>query len=572
MAKHITSGAEARQKLKKGVDTLANTVKVTLGPSGRNVVLDRAHGAPHTTKDGVTVAEDIELSDPVENVGARMIKEASQQTSYNAGDRTTTATVLAQAMVGEGMKHTVEDDVNTTLIRKGMENAGVIVAKYLKDNSQPVKLIAKDEQPVEEQSAGVDTNPSDSDAVMKLNQIATISANGDKQIGDFIAEAFRKVGMDGVIGVTESMGVDTEMEIVDGMQIDRGYLNQYFVTNGDRMRVEYNNAYVMVTDKKISSPKDVIPFLEYTHGQKGGAPLIIIAEDVDGEAIYTLIANKLQNSVKVVAIKAPGFGERRKTMLQDIAVYTGATFISEDEGIFINKIPTAEAAGTMLGIAGILTVDKDKTTIINGGGDKDAIKSRATQIKAQIEASTVNYDKDKLRERLAKLTCGAALIKVGAATDIEMKERKDRVDDALHATRAAIEEGIIPGGGTMYVKAINELNKAIATEDDADVKTGLKIVKKALMSPTYYIAKNAGYSGDVVVDKVLNSEDITFGFDAKSGKYGNMLDAGVVDPTKVSRLALQNAISVAVMIITTESVVTNEPEPKPKNSGNGQDQ
>lgn len=549
MAKTIIFDEEARRSLKKGVDILANAVKTTLGPSGRTVVIDRKFGTPHATKDGVTVAKDIILKDPIENMGAQMIKEVSQQTGHNAGDGTTTATVLAQAMIGEGMKYVVNEETNVTLIRSGMEKAGEVVTNFIKEKAIPVRKTLSEEE--------VATGASGND-IEKIEQIAIISANSDAAIGKIIADAFSKVGMEGVITVTESMGLETEIEVVEGMQFDRGYINPYFVTNGEKMIAVHNDASLLVTDYKISVLHDILPLLEAF--SKSGRPLVILAEDVDGQALNALIVNKMQQSIKVLAVKAPGYGDRRKEMLKDIAILTGATFISQEVGITLKDI-----TGNMLGTAQLISSDSEKTIISGGGGKKEDIDARIGQIKAMIDSSSQEYDKDKLKERLAKLTGGVAVVKVGAASELEMKEKKDRVDDALHATRAAMEEGIVPGGGTIFIKAIQALDEAMKTVE-GDELIGFKIVKKALASPAFWIAKNAGYSGDVVIDRLSQNMDINYGYDAKASKYGDMTSFGIIDPAKVSRLALMNAISVSTLILTTACVVVDEPE-LPVNNG-----
>jgi chaperonin GroEL len=529
MAKQITFDVDAREKLKKGVDALANAVKVTLGPKGRNVIIDKKFGAPAITKDGVTVAKEIELSDAIENMGAQMLKEVASKTADLAGDGTTTATVLAQAIVTAGLKH-VAAGANPMDLKRGIDKAVEAVVESLKKMSKTV-----------------------GDDFQKIEQVATISANNDNFIGKLIAQAMEKVGKDGVITVEEAKGTETEVKTVEGMQFDRGYLSPYFVTNPEKMEAELENAYILIYDKKISSMKELLPILEKT--VQTGRPLLIISEEVDGEALATLVVNKLRGSLKVAAVKAPGFGDRRKAMLEDIAILTGGTLISEERGY---KLENADLS--YLGQAEKITIDKDNTTIINGVGTKDDITARVNQIKAQIEATTSDYDKEKLQERLAKLAGGVAVLYIGAATEVEMKEKKDRVDDALAATRAAVEEGIVPGGGVAYVRAIASLdNLATINEDEA---FGVNIVKISLEAPLRQIVANAGLEGSIIIHKIKEGKD-DFGFNARTEVFENMFAAGVIDPTKVGRIALENAASIAGMLLTTECVLSEEKEDKP---------
>lgn len=528
MAKQLLFNIEARNKMKKGADALADAVKTTLGPKGRNVVIDKKFGAPHITKDGVSVAKEIELEDPIENMGAQMVKEVASKTADVAGDGTTTATVLAQAFIAEGLKN-VAAGANPMDLKRGIDLAVTKVVENLKSQSQKV---------------GNDNK--------KIEQVATISANNDSEIGKLIAEAMAKVGNEGVITVEESKNTDTSVDVVEGMQFDRGYLSPYFVTNTEKMQVEMDNPYILIFDKKISTMKDILHILEKVVQQN--RPLLIIAEDVDGEALATLIVNKLRGSLKIAAVKAPGFGDRRKEMLQDIAVLTGGIVISEEQGY---KLENADLS--YLGTAESVTIDKDNTTIVGGKGSKEAIDARVAQIKAQLEVTTSDYDKEKLQERLAKLSGGVAVLYVGAATEVEMKEKKDRVDDALHATRAAVEEGIVPGGGTAYIRAIESIKDL--KSDVADENTGINIVRRALEAPLRVIAENAGLEGSVVVQKVKEGQ-ADFGFNARKEQYENLLAAGVIDPTKVSRVALENAASIATMFLTTEAVIAEKPEPK----------
>jgi chaperonin GroEL len=517
MAKEIKFDIEARDGLKKGVDALANAVKVTLGPKGRNVVIEKSFGGPSITKDGVSVAKEIELEDPIENMGAQMVKEVASKTNDLAGDGTTTATVLAQAIVTEGLKN-VAAGANPLDLKKGIDKAVATIVEDLQKQSVVVG------------------NASD-----KIKQVASISANNDETIGDLISEAFEKVGKEGVITVEEAKGRDTYVDIVEGMQFDRGYLSPYFVTNTEKMLADLENPYILLFEKKISSLKELLPVLEPV--SQSGKPLLIIAEDVDGEALATLVMNKLRGALKIAAVKAPGFGDRRKAMLEDIAILTGGTVISEERGLSL-ETTTLE----MLGTAERVTIDKDNTTVVNGAGDAKHIETRVSQIKAQIESTTSDYDKEKLQERLAKLAGGVAVLYVGAASEIEMKEKKDRVDDALHATRAAVEEGIVAGGGVALARA----KAALATihAENADEQTGINILNRATEEPLKQIVQNAGGEGAVVVSKVLEGK-ADFGFNAKSGEYVQMLSAGIIDPTKVTRVALENAASVSGMILTT---------------------
>jgi len=529
MAKQITFDVEAREKLKKGVDALANAVKVTLGPKGRNVIIDKKFGAPNITKDGVSVAKEIELSDSIENMGAQMLKEVASKTADLAGDGTTTATVLAQAIVTAGLKH-VAAGANPMDLKRGIDKAVINVIESLKKMSKTV-----------------------GDDFEKIEQVATISANNDNFIGKLIAEAMKKVGKDGVITVEEAKGTETEVKTVEGMQFDRGYLSPYFVTNPEKMEAELENAFILIYDKKISSMKELLPVLEKT--VQTGRPLLIISEEVDGEALATLVVNKLRGSLKVAAVKAPGFGDRRKAMLEDIAILTGGTLISEERGY---KLENADLS--YLGQAEKITIDKDNTTIINGVGSKDDITARVNQIKAQIEQTTSDYDKEKLQERLAKLAGGVAVLYIGAATEVEMKEKKDRVDDALAATRAAVEEGIVPGGGVAYIRTIAAL-EALKGENE-DEGFGINIVKTALEAPLRQIVANAGLEGSIIIHKIKEGKD-DYGFNARTEVYENMYAAGVIDPTKVGRIALENAASIAGMLLTTECVLSEEKDEKP---------
>ena len=517
MAKEITFDIEARDGLKRGVDALANAVKVTLGPKGRNVVIEKSFGGPSITKDGVSVAKEIELEDPIENMGAQMVKEVASKTNDLAGDGTTTATVLAQAIVKEGLKN-VAAGANPLDLKKGIDKAVSTLVQDLQKQSEVVG------------------NKSD-----KIKQVASISANNDESVGDLIAEAFQKVGKEGVITVEEAKGRDTYVDIVEGMQFDRGYLSPYFVTNTEKMLADLENPYILLFEKKISSLKELLPVLEPV--SQSGKPLLIIAEDVDGEALATLVMNKLRGALKIAAVKAPGFGDRRKAMLEDIAILTGGTVVSEERGLTLEKT-TLE----MLGTAERVTIDKDNTTVVNGAGNSQGINTRVAQIKSQIENTTSDYDKEKLQERLAKLAGGVAVLYVGAASEIEMKEKKDRVEDALHATRAAVEEGIVAGGGVALARAKKTLEKT--SVENADEQTGVNILDRAIEEPLRQIVENAGGEGSVVVSKVLEGKG-DFGFNAKTGSYVQMLKAGIIDPTKVTRIALENAASVAGMILTT---------------------
>jgi chaperonin GroEL len=526
MAKQLFFDIEARNKMKKGVDILANAVKVTLGPKGRNVVLEKKFGAPAITKDGVTVAKEIELEDPIENMGAQMVKEVASKTADIAGDGTTTATVLAQSIIGEGLKN-VAAGANPMDLKRGIDKAVAKVVENLKAQSQTI---------------GNDSR--------KIEQVASISANNDNNIGKLIAQAFTKVGKEGVITVEEAKGTDTTVDVVEGMQFDRGYISPYFVTNSEKMEVELQNPYILIYDKKISAMKDILHILEKV--AQSGRPLLIIAEDLEGEALATLVVNKLRGTIKVAAVKAPGFGDRRKEMLQDIAILTKGIVISEEQGY---KLEGADL--TYLGTAASVTIDKDNTTVVGGKGKKEDITARVNQIKAQIESTTSDYDKEKLQERLAKLSGGVAVLYIGAATEMEMKEKKDRVDDALHATRAAVEEGIVPGGGVAYIRAIESLEKLKGTNEDET--TGIQIVKRALEEPIRQIVVNSGIEGSIVVQKVKEGK-ADFGFNARTEVYENLLKAGVIDPTKVTRIALENAASIAGMLLTTECVIADKPK------------
>jgi chaperonin GroEL len=525
-AKEVKFSVDARDRMLRGVDILANAVKVTLGPKGRNVVLDKSFGAPRITKDGVTVAKEIELEDKFENMGAQMVREVASKTSDIAGDGTTTATVLAAAIVKEGSK-AVAAGMNPMDLKRGIDLAVETVVEELKKNSKKV------------------TSNSE------IAQVGTISANGDKEIGDYLAKAMEKVGNEGVITVEEAKSLETELDVVEGMQFDRGYISPYFITNADKMRVEMEDPYILINEKKLSALNELLPLLEAV--VQTGKPLLIVAEDVEGEALATLVVNKLRGGLKVAAVKAPGFGDRRKAMLQDIAVLTGGQAISEDLGIKLENVTLA-----MLGKAKKVMIDKENTTIVNGSGKKKDIEDRITQIKAQIEETTSDYDREKLQERLAKLAGGVAVIRVGGATEVEVKERKDRVDDAMHATRAAVEEGVLPGGGVALLRASEALKKVrVANEDQ---KHGVEIVRKALQAPARQIATNAGEDGSVIVGKILENSSYAFGFDAQGGDYVDMVKKGIIDPTKVVRQALQGASSVAGLLITTEAMVAELPK------------
>ncbi len=538
MAKEITFDTEARDSLKKGVDALANAVKVTLGPKGRNVIIDKKFGAPGITKDGVSVAKEIELENQIENMGAQMLKEVASKTNDLAGDGTTTATVLGQAIISAGLKN-VAAGANPMDLKRGIDKA---VTAIVADLGKQAKEVGNSYE--------------------KIEQVASISANNDNTIGALIAEAMKKVKTEGVITVEEAKGTDTTVEVVEGMQFDRGYLSPYFITDADKMETELENPYILIYDKKISAMKDLLPILEQT--AQGGRPLLIIAEDVDGEALSTLVVNKLRGALKVAAVKAPGFGDRRKAMLEDIAILTSGTVVSEERG-FTLEGTTLE----MLGSAEKIVIDKDNSTIINGAGNKSDISARVNQIKAQIESTTSDYDKEKLQERLAKLAGGVAVLYVGAASEVEMKEKKDRVDDALAATRAAVEEGIVPGGGVAVVRAASSLAKVKA--DNADEKTGVNIIERAVEEPLRQIVENAGIEGSVIVAKVKDGK-ADFGFNAKTEKYENLYKSGVIDPAKVVRIALEHAASVAGMLLTTECVIADIPEdehPMPPMGGGG---
>src|SRR5690349_16414024 len=525
-AKDVKFSVDARDRMLRGVDILANAVRVTLGPKGRNVVLDKSFGAPRITKDGVTVAKEIELEDKFENMGAQMVREVASKTSDVAGDGTTTATVLAQAIVKEGAK-AVAAGMNPMDLKRGVDLAVEAVVEHLKANS---KKVTSNEE---------------------IAQVGTISANGDAEIGKFLSDAMKKVGNEGVITVEEAKSLETELDVVEGMQFDRGYISPYFVTNADKMRVELDDPYILINEKKLSGLQELLPLLEAV--VQTGKPLLIVAEDVEGEALATLVVNKLRGGLKVAAVKAPGFGDRRKAMLQDIAILTGGQAISEDLGIKLENVNLS-----MLGRAKKVMIEKENTTIVNGAGKKADIEARIAQIKAQIDETTSDYDREKLQERLAKLAGGVAVIRVGGATEVEVKERKDRVEDAMHATRAAVEEGILPGGGVALLRAAEAL-KRIRTQND-DQKTGVEIVRKALSWPARQIAINAGDDGAIVIGKILEKEIYAYGYDAQSGEYVNMISKGIIDPTKVVRAALQGAASVASLLITTEAMVAEVPK------------
>ena len=524
MAKDIKFDIDAREGLKRGVDALANAVKVTLGPRGRNVIISKSFGSPQVTKDGVTVAKEIELEDALENMGAQMVKEVASKTNDLAGDGTTTATVLAQAIVKEGLKN-VASGANPMDLKRGIDKAVVKIVEHLAKQAKEVGSSSE-----------------------KIKQVASISANNDETIGELIAQAFEKVGKEGVITVEEAKGTDTYVDVVEGMQFDRGYLSPYFVTDSEKMVAELDRPYILLYDKKISTMKDLLPVLEPV--AQSGKPLLIIAEDIDGEALATLVVNKLRGTLRIAAVKAPGFGDRRKAMLEDIAILTGGTVIAEERGFTLEN-----ATIDMLGTAERVSIDKDNTTIVNGAGKSEDIKARAAQIKAQIENTTSDYDREKLQERLAKLSGGVAVLYIGAASEVEMKEKKDRVDDALHATRAAVEEGIVAGGGIALLRAKNALAKIKPV--NADEETGIKIILKALEAPLRTIVENAGVEGSVIVSKVLESSREAFGYNAKSGQYTDMFRAGIIDPKKVTRVALENAASVAGMILTTECALVD---------------
>ncbi len=527
MAKEITFDTAARDRIKRGVDKLANAVKVTLGPKGRNVILDKKFGAPTVTKDGVSVAKEIELKDPIENMGAQLVKEVASKTADAAGDGTTTATVLAQAIYGHGIKN-VASGANPMDLKRGIDKAVEAVVESLRKQSKNIK------------------------GSQEITQVATISSNSDAEIGKMIATAMEKVGKDGVITVEEAKGTETEVKTVEGMQFDRGYLSPYFVTNTEKMEADLDSPYILIYDKKVSSMKELLPILEAT--AQTGKPLLIIAEEVEGEALATLVVNKIRGALRVAAVKAPGFGDRRKAMLEDIAILTGGKVISEETGMKLE-----DAKLEYLGRAEKINIDKDNTTIVNGAGKKSEITGRISQIKAQIDITTSDYDKEKLQERLAKLSGGVAILYIGAATEVEMKEKKDRVDDALHATRAAVQEGIIPGGGVAYIRAIEAL-KTVAT-DNEDQATGVNIIRLALEAPLRTIAENAGQEGSVIVNKVKEGKK-DYGYNAGENKFEDFFAAGIIDPTKVSRLALENAASIAGLLLTTEAVVSEIPEEK----------
>ena len=529
MAKEIKYNAEARELLKEGVDALADAVKVTLGPKGRNVIIDRKFGTPHITKDGVTVAKEVELEEPFANMGAQIVKEVASKTNDDAGDGTTTATVLAQSIIGVGIKN-VTAGANPMDLKRGIDKAVAAVVENLRKQSQKV-----------------------GDHIEKIEQVATISANNDNTIGSLIAEAMSKVNKEGVITVEEAKGTETTVEVVEGMQFDRGYISAYFVTDTEKMEAQLDKPLILITDKKISTMKEIMGVLEPV--AQNGRALVIIAEDVDGEALSSLVVNKLRGTLKIAAVKAPGFGDRRKEMLEDIATLTGGTYITEDKGYRLEDVKLE-----MLGTADKVTINKENTTIVDGAGRKDAIKARVNQIRKQIETTTSDYDREKLQERLAKLAGGVAVLYVGAATEVEMKEKKDRVEDALAATRAAVEEGIIPGGGVAYIRAISALDKLKGENDDET--TGIAIVKRAIEEPLRQIVANAGGEGSVVVNKVREGKG-AFGYNARSDRYEDMLEAGILDPTKVARVALENAASIASMFLTTECVLSEKKEPVP---------
>src|SRR6476469_9350879 len=525
-AKEVRFSADARDRMLRGVDILANAVRVTLGPKGRNVVLAKSFGAPRITKDGVTVAKEIELEDKFENMGAQMVREVASKTSDIAGDGTTTATVLAAAIVREGAK-SVAAGMNPMDLKRGIDLAVAAIVEDLKKNSK--KVTSNDE----------------------IAQVGTISANGDAEIGRFLAEAMKKVGNEGVITVEEAKSLETELDVVEGMQFDRGYISPYFITNADKMRVEMDDAYILINEKKLSGLQELLPLLEAV--VQTGKPLLIVAEDVEGEALATLVVNKLRGGLKVAAVKAPGFGDRRKAMLEDVAILTAGTTVSADLGIKLDKVTV-----DMLGRAKKVMIEKENTTIVNGAGKKADIEGRISQIKAQIEETTSDYDKEKLQERLAKLAGGVAVIRVGGASEVEVKERKDRVDDAMHATRAAVEEGVLPGGGVALLRATQHL-KGLRTKND-DQKTGVEIVRKALSYPARQIAINAGEDGSVIVGKILEKDQYAYGFDSQTGEYVNLISKGIIDPTKVVRVAIQNAAAVAALLITTEAMVAEVPK------------
>jgi len=532
MAKEVKFGTDAREKMLNGVDTLANAVKVTLGPKGRNVVIDKSFGAPRTTKDGVSVAKEIELEDKFENMGAQMVREVASRTNDEAGDGTTTATVLAQAIVREGAK-AVAAGMNPMDLKRGIDLASAAAVADLKKRAKKVK------------------------GSEEIAQVGTISANGEKEIGDLIAQAMQKVGNEGVITVEEAKSLETELEVVEGMQFDRGYLSPYFITNADKMITELDDPYILLHEKKLSNLQSMLPILESV--VQSSRPLLIIAEDIEGEALATLVVNKLRGGLKIAAVKAPGFGDRRKAMLEDIAILTGGQVISEDLGIKLENVTL-----DMLGTSKRVRITKDDTTIVDGVGKKADIEARVSQIRKQIEETTSDYDREKLQERLAKLAGGVAVLRVGGATEVEVKERKDRVDDALNATRAAVEEGIVPGGGTALLSTTKAINAVLDNAENADQQAGVKIVLRAIQSPIRQIAENAGVEGSIVVGKVLEGKGVGFGFNAQTEEYGNLVEMGVIDPVKVVRTALQDAASVASLLITTEAMVADKPE---KNGG-----
>ena len=525
MAKTILFGSEAREKLKRGVDTMANAVKLTLGPKGRNVILDKKFGAPSITKDGISVAKEIDLKDPIENIGAQLVKEVASKTADSAGDGTTTATLLAQSIFTNGIKN-VAAGANPMDLKRGIDKAITAVVEQLKKNSKPIS------------------------GSKEIEQVATISANNDSMIGKMIADAMDKVGKDGVITVEEAKGTATEVKVVEGMEFDRGYLSPYFVTNTEKMETELDSPYILIYDKKISSMKELLPLLESV--SQTGKPLLIIAEDVDGEALATLVVNKIRGSLRVAAVKAPGFGDRRKAMLEDIAVLTGGTMISEERGYKLEN-----ATLEYLGTAEKVNIDKENTIIVNGSGKQEEIQARINQLKVQIENTTSDYDKEKLQERLAKLSGGVAILYIGAATEVEMKEKKDRVDDALHATRAAVQEGIVPGGGVALIRTLDAL--VGLKVDNEDQTTGVAIIAAALEAPLRTIVANAGGEGSIVLQRVKEGKE-DFGYNARTGEYEHLYEAGVIDPTKVTRLALENAASIASLLLTTECVVAEDPE------------
>ncbi len=535
MSKLIHYNVDARESLKRGVDKLANAVKVTLGPRGRNVVIEKSFGAPTITKDGVTVAKEIELEDKVENMGAQMVREVASKTNDNAGDGTTTATVLAQSIIQNGLKN-VTAGANPMDLKRGIDAAVKVVVSELQKLSKPV-----------------------GDSMASIRQVGTISANGDEEIGNNIADAMEKVGKDGVITVEEAKGTETYLETVEGMQFDRGYLSPYFVTNSENMTTEMEDPYILIFDKKISSMKDLLPVLEKVI--QTGKPLLIIAEDIEGEALATLVVNKLRGTLKIAAVKAPGFGDRRKAMLEDIAILTGGTVISEERGYKLDN-----AGIEHLGQAARVTIDKDNTTVVDGKGKQDDIKARVNQIKAQIENTTSDYDREKLQERLAKLSGGVAVLYIGAASEVEMKEKKARVEDALHATRAAVEEGIVPGGGVAFIRCVATLDKI--DHENQDTKLGVEIVRRAIESPLRTIASNAGLEGSIVVQRVKEGKG-NFGFNARTEVYEDLVKAGVIDPTKVTRTALENAASIAGLLLTTEAVISEKPSKDGDNAGGG---